>query len=188
LSQAAVPTNLRRSADQRILVVWLERIEDMALFPYGNLKWKSLQLNNHVLLEQLLPATDDGARRFATKLQRSDLHILFIHNFEPGLVRIHVESVWTKTGQTGPLVDGIVISLGALPSLLRQTVANIVRRKAVEVEWVSFTSENFVLLVTYTIFSQPSNSYRRRQSILELSKKFATQVGYTEFLDRFITV
>ncbi|KAI6183370.1 Ral GTPase-activating protein subunit beta [Aphelenchoides bicaudatus] len=153
LNQAVNAPNVRRSADQRILVVWLERIEDMTQFPY----------------EQLLPATDDGSQRFATKIQRSDLHILFVHNFERGLVRVNVESVWTKTGQTGPLVDGVVVSTSALPTLLRQTVANIARRKAVEVD-------------------QPTNSYRRRQSILELSKKFANPIGYTEFLDRFINV
>jgi hypothetical protein len=67
-------------------------------------------------------------------MERSDLHIIFVHNFEPGLVRIHVESVWTKSGQTGPLVDGVVVSTTALPILLRQTVANIARRKGIEVE------------------------------------------------------
>jgi hypothetical protein len=33
--QTTASTNLRRSTDQRILVVWLERIEDMGQFPYG---------------------------------------------------------------------------------------------------------------------------------------------------------
>ncbi|KAI6216469.1 Rap-GAP domain-containing protein [Aphelenchoides fujianensis] len=86
-----------------------------------------------------------------------------------GLVRVHVESVWTKAGQAGPLVDGVVVSTAVLPGLLRQTIANIARRKAVEVD-------------------QPTASYRRRQAIGELSRKFATPLGFTEFLDRFITV
>lgn len=104
----------------------------MVHFPYG---WfQKNYTNNQKFLEQLLPATDDGSRRFVTKTQRSDLHILFVHNFEPGLVRVHVESVWTKTGQTGPLVDGVVVSTCALPTLLRQTVSNLARRKAVEIE------------------------------------------------------
>ncbi|KAI6180617.1 Ral GTPase-activating protein subunit beta [Aphelenchoides besseyi] len=145
--------SVKRSHDQRIVVVWLERFEDYQNFPY----------------EQLLPATDDGARRLHGKPQRADVHLIFIHNFESGLARLHVESVWTKAGQPGPLVDGLVVSTLVLPGLLRQTIANIARRKAVEVD-------------------QPTSSYRRRQAIGELSRKFATPLGYTEFLDRFVDV
>ena len=84
--------------------------------------------------EHLLPASDDGVRRCGVRPQRVDVHLIFLHNFEAGLVRVHVESVWTKAGQCGPLVDGLVVSTVALPPLLRQTVANLARRRAVEVE------------------------------------------------------
>lgn len=35
-STVGAATNVRRSADQRILVVWLERVEDIQQFPYGS--------------------------------------------------------------------------------------------------------------------------------------------------------
>uniref|UniRef100_A0A1I7SV89 Rap-GAP domain-containing protein n=1 Tax=Bursaphelenchus xylophilus TaxID=6326 RepID=A0A1I7SV89_BURXY len=148
-----IPTP-KRSPDQRVLVVWLEKIEDLHNFPY----------------DQLLMSTDDGSRRVNPNLksQRADLHIIYLHNFEEGLVQVHTEAIWTKAGQPGPLVDGIVVSIDALPSLLRQTVANISRRKTVEVD-------------------QLSPAHRRRQAIAELAKKHGCRFGYTEFLDRFIT-
>ncbi|CAD5213097.1 unnamed protein product [Bursaphelenchus okinawaensis] len=147
-------TTPKRSPDQRVLVVWLEKIEDLHHFPY----------------EQLLMATDDGTRRMNQNLKslRADLHLIYLHNFEEGLVQVHTEAIWTKAGQPGPLVDGIVVSVEVLPALLRQTVANISRRKAVEVD-------------------QTSPYQRRRQAIAEVAKKYGCKFGYTEFLDRFIT-
>ncbi|KAE9552453.1 hypothetical protein FO519_004338 [Halicephalobus sp. NKZ332] len=139
----------KRNIDQRIFVVWLERIEDMYHFPY----------------ESLFEVTEDGSRYSSVK---PDYVVIYLHLMEPELVRVHVEGIWTKYGQPGPLADGSVVSLGSLPKLLKQTISSISRRKCFEID-------NF-----------QSTSARRRAAIQEFSKKYSIQQNYTEFLDSFI--
>uniref|UniRef100_A0A7E4UYX2 RALGAPB_N domain-containing protein n=1 Tax=Panagrellus redivivus TaxID=6233 RepID=A0A7E4UYX2_PANRE len=150
--KSSTSSSPKRCPDQRIFIVWLERIEDMYAFP----------------TESLFDISTDG---HASPSVRPDHVVLFLHPAEPGLIRIHVDGVWTKHGQPGPLVDGAVVSISALPALLRQTVASIARRRClVEVDSLS------------TTFS------RRRHSIQDFARKYAIAgTSYIEYLDSFIS-
>uniref|UniRef100_A0A914CZF2 Ral GTPase-activating protein subunit alpha/beta N-terminal domain-containing protein n=1 Tax=Acrobeloides nanus TaxID=290746 RepID=A0A914CZF2_9BILA len=134
----------KRNPDQRIFVVWLERIEDMYHFPY-----------------------EDGSRHTS---QKPDFVIIFLHNFEPGLVRVHIEGIWTKYSQPGPLVDGMVISTTALSTMVRQTIISIARRRLIEVDQYQMVH------------------LKRRNSIQDFAKKYTQTIQYRDFLDKFITL
>ncbi|PIO73541.1 hypothetical protein TELCIR_04487 [Teladorsagia circumcincta] len=63
----------RRSADLRVMLVWLERAEDMLHFP----------------VDELLSACDDGGERASNAANERPAHLaIFIHQVEPGLVHI----------------------------------------------------------------------------------------------------
>uniref|UniRef100_A0A914YH21 Rap-GAP domain-containing protein n=1 Tax=Panagrolaimus superbus TaxID=310955 RepID=A0A914YH21_9BILA len=149
--QGSTEKTPKRCLDQRVFVVWLERLEDMYHFPY----------------EQLFEITEDGSRYTSPK---PDHVTIFLYMAEPGLVRIHIEGIWTKYGQPGPLADGSVVSLGSLPQLLRETICSIARRKCLEVDTFQ------------------ASSTRRQKAIQEFSKKYLTNQNYEEFLDSFITL
>jgi hypothetical protein len=120
----------------------------------------------HFPYEQLFEITEDGSRYTSTK---PDHVIIFLYLAEPGLVRIHIEGIWTKYGQPGPLADGIVVSLASLPQLLRETICSIARRKCLEVD----------------TFQASSN--RRQKAIQEFSKKYLSSQNYEDFLESFIS-
>lgn len=120
----------------------------------------------HFPYEQLFEITEDGSRYTTSK---PDHVIIFLYLPEPGLVRIHIEGVWTKYGEPGPLVNGIVVSTASLPQLLRETICSIARRKCLEVETFQAASS------------------RRQKAIQEFSKKYLTNQSYEDFLDSFIT-
>ncbi|MFH4973475.1 hypothetical protein AB6A40_000184 [Gnathostoma spinigerum] len=107
----------KRSSDQRILIVWLESIEDMNYFP----------------LEAMTVYTHNNASR-SQQCQTTDLIVLFLNQLENGLVLVRVKGAWTKYGLPGPLFDGCVVSNRSLPLLIRKTAVSIVRKSTVELE------------------------------------------------------
>ncbi|VDN08323.1 unnamed protein product [Thelazia callipaeda] len=109
---------VKRNSDQRIFVVFLERIEDMHHFPY----------------EEMFPVTMDNSLCCSGMNTRPDLVVIFISEVENELFRISVLGDWTKCGLPGPLIDGCVVSSSVLPVLLRHTIISIARRRTVELE------------------------------------------------------
>lgn len=79
----------------------------------------------------MFPFTEDGS---PTVSSTPDYVIIYLHSFEPGLIRVHTDGIWTKNGQPGPLVDGLVSSVPALAALIQQTVCSIARRKVIEID------------------------------------------------------
>ncbi|VDK20810.1 unnamed protein product [Anisakis simplex] len=108
---------------------------------------------------------------------RPDRVVIFLHNVETGLVRVHIDGDWTKwlfrslvlCGLPGPLFDGCVVSQIALPALLRLTIISIARRKTVELE-------NYQMVYS-----------RRRVAIQEFARKYALKQTYAEFVERVIS-
>jgi len=155
---ASVDSGGKRSSRhrQRIFVVWLERIEDMYNFPY----------------DQMLPYTEEGTPNTHSPAgSMAPMIILYLHSFEPGLVRVHVDPLGVGGGRSGlpaPLQDGLCVSTHVLPSLLQQTVASVARRRLVDLEGAH----------------QPH--LRRRQAIAEFGKRFDARQGYADFLDQFL--
>ncbi|KAI1726781.1 ral GTPase-activating protein subunit beta [Ditylenchus destructor] len=142
-------SQVKRALDQRIFIVWLERYEDMYHFPY----------------DQMFPFTEDGS---PTVSPNPDYVIIYLHSFEPGLVRVHTDGIWTKNGHPGPLVDGLVSSVSTLAALIQQTVCSIARRKVIEID-------NYQMIHT-----------KRRHAIMEFGKKFADKSTYCSFLERLL--
>lgn len=50
------------------------------------------------------------------------------------ILRKFFQGIWTKYGQPGPLLDGMIVSLVSLAHFIQQTVCNISRRKIVELD------------------------------------------------------
>ncbi|PIC44638.1 hypothetical protein B9Z55_004941 [Caenorhabditis nigoni] len=150
----------RRTGALRIMLVWLERPEDMANFP----------------VYELIGSCDDGTDLLngtpkipevggATTLNSQIAHhIIFIHLVEPGIVQIRTRGTINRFGEAGPLVDGVVVSLTNLPSFIRNTILNTSRRDVAEIENYTFPHT------------------RRKQSIVEFAKKYAGKTSYEEFL------
>ncbi|VBB26477.1 unnamed protein product [Acanthocheilonema viteae] len=111
-------TFVKRNSDQRVYVIFLERIEDMHYFPY----------------EEMFPMTSDDSLCSKENNARPDLIMIFVSEVEGQLVRINVIGDWTKCGLPGPLVDGCLVSSSALPTLLKHTIISIARRRTVELE------------------------------------------------------
>nr|CDJ92369.1 Protein D2085.5, isoform h [Haemonchus contortus] len=147
----APPT--RKSAEVRVMLVWLERAEDMLHFP----------------VEELLSACDDGGDRVSNSANERPGHLaIFVHQVEPGLVNIRTKGTANRFGEAGPLCDSMVVSLASLPSLVRLTVLNIVRRKVAEIDNYQFTHT------------------KRRQAIIDFGKKYAANLTYEDFLLRLM--
>uniref|UniRef100_A0A1I7Z3Y0 RALGAPB_N domain-containing protein n=1 Tax=Steinernema glaseri TaxID=37863 RepID=A0A1I7Z3Y0_9BILA len=144
----------KRSSDKRVFIVWLERIEDKHNFP----------------LEDMFPVSDDGScPSIRSPGYRPDFVVIYLNRFESDLVRVHVDGVWTKCGPPGPLCDGMVVSLTSVATLLRLTVMNITRRKAVELD-------NYQMVHN-----------KRKLAIQDISKKYAAKMTYSAFLERLLT-
>ncbi|VDL75358.1 unnamed protein product [Nippostrongylus brasiliensis] len=143
----------RRSAELRTMLVWLERAEDMLHFP----------------VDELLSACDDGGERQTWPVNDRPAHlVIFIHQVEPGLVHIRTRGSSNRFGEAGPLCDSLVVSLASLPSLVRLTILNIVRRNVAEIENYQFTHT------------------KRKQAIVDFGKKYAANLTYEDFLLRLM--
>lgn len=154
----------KRSADLRIFIVWLERLEDMSTFPIAEMF--PFTTNDINTLKQ--SATTINSSTTQTQQQAIDHLIFYIFPFERGLRRIQIDGVCTKQGRPGPLHNGTVVSTRALPLLLRQTVCNVARRKAVEIDNYQMTH------------------LKRKQAIAEFGRRFATRQDYTEFVEHLL--
>ncbi|KAL3081819.1 hypothetical protein niasHT_034010 [Heterodera trifolii] len=177
---AIAKTFAKRSADQRILVVWLERTEDMDTFPLdellqftplGTVPFTAMAATAEPSATRCAPASLASAQlHSANAAQHSADHLcFFLCPIEQGLCRVQVAGVWTKYGQPGPLLNGTVVSMTALPSLLRQTICNVARRKAAELENYQMTH------------------VRRRHAIAEFGRRFPSRLNYTDFVEQLIS-
>ncbi|NP_001334205.1 Ral GTPase-activating protein subunit alpha/beta N-terminal domain-containing protein [Caenorhabditis elegans] len=148
----------RRTGALKIMLVWLERPEDMTSFP----------------IYELIGTCDDGTDLLNGGAQKPEIggatnsqvahHIIFIHLVEPGIVQIRTRGTVNRFGEAGPLVDGVVVSLANLPSFIRNTILNTSRRDVAEIENYTFPHT------------------RRKQAIVEFAKKYAAKTSYEEFL------
>jgi len=93
-------------AEQKVVLVWLESIEDSESFPLGDL----VSGVNNVCL------------------------IIFIHPLASGLLRVKLSGHIGKMNYATPLVDGMVVSRRAVGPLVRQTALNMCKRKRLEAD------------------------------------------------------
>ncbi|KAJ8675024.1 hypothetical protein QAD02_010810 [Eretmocerus hayati] len=111
--------SLPGQTDTKIMVVWLESLEDHSHFPIAG----------------LLPHTDTGldhSRQPPTQYQPGDVHVIFLQALTSGLMRVKLQGPSSRVNLATPLVDGMIVSRRALGSLVRQTALNIGRRKRLD--------------------------------------------------------
>ncbi|KAK0179173.1 hypothetical protein PV327_007988 [Microctonus hyperodae] len=101
--------------DTRIMIVWLESLEDFVHFP----------------IAELLQSTHTGLESFRT-LQSSDVHVIFLQALANGLLRVRLQGPASRMNLATPLIDGMVVSRRVLGTLVRQTALNMGRRRRLD--------------------------------------------------------
>lgn len=101
--------------DIKIIVVWLESLEDFAHFPIGD----------------LLPCTYSGLEQ-SKIIQVSDVQVIFLQALSSGLMRVRLQGPVSRINLATPLIDGMVVSRRVLGTLVRQTALNMGRRKRLD--------------------------------------------------------
>ncbi|XP_070158722.1 ral GTPase-activating protein subunit beta isoform X2 [Polyergus mexicanus] len=122
-SSSADPIKPRRTIKQalplqtntKIMVVWLESLEDHTQFP----------------IDDLLPSTYTGLEQ-SRMLQGSDVQVIFLQALANGLMRVRLQGPISRINLATPLIDGMVVSRRVLGILVRQTALNMGRRKRLD--------------------------------------------------------
>ncbi|XP_064821602.1 ral GTPase-activating protein subunit beta-like isoform X3 [Oncorhynchus masou masou] len=109
--------------ETKVLVVWVERYDDIENFPLADL-----------LVETSTGVETTANSNTSTRPTTSgqDVQVIFIHPLKTGLFRIRLHGALGKFSMVVPLVDGMVVSRRSLGFLVRQTVINACRRKRLE--------------------------------------------------------
>ncbi|XP_030632552.1 ral GTPase-activating protein subunit beta isoform X1 [Chanos chanos] len=111
------------SPETKVLVVWVERFDDIENFP----------------VTELLAETSTGVETAVnssascrSSSSEKDVPVIFIHPLKTGLFRIKLHGAMGKFSMVIPLVENMVVSRRSLGFLVRQTVINACRRKRLE--------------------------------------------------------
>ncbi|XP_058804059.1 ral GTPase-activating protein subunit beta isoform X2 [Phymastichus coffea] len=107
--------SLPAQTDTKIMVVWLESLEDCAQFPIAG-----LLTHTHTGLDQ------------SRTVQACDVHVIYLQALANGLMRVKMHGPTSRMNLATPLIDGMIVSRRALGSLVRQTALNIGRRKRLD--------------------------------------------------------
>ncbi|XP_043270594.1 ral GTPase-activating protein subunit beta isoform X3 [Venturia canescens] len=107
--------HLPGQTDTRIMVVWLESLEDYAQFPIAD----------------LLPCTNTGLESSRTLLP-SDVQVIFLQALSNGLLRVRLQGPVSRINLATPLIDGMIVSRRALGTMVRQTALNMGRRRRLD--------------------------------------------------------
>ncbi|XP_051986112.1 ral GTPase-activating protein subunit beta-like isoform X6 [Xyrauchen texanus] len=139
--------------DTKVLVVWVERYDDIENFPVSD------------LLAETSTGVETAVNSSTARSSSSekDVPIIFIHPLKTGLFRIKLHGAMGKFNMVIPLVDNMVISRRSLGFLVRQTVINACRRKRLESD----------------SYSPPH--VRRKQKIAEIVNRYRNKQLEPEF-------
>ncbi|XP_010874093.3 ral GTPase-activating protein subunit beta isoform X2 [Esox lucius] len=114
--------------ETKVLVVWVERYDDIDNFPLSDLLAET---------STGLEANPNNSTSCRSGLLEKEMPLIFIHPLRTGLFRVRLHGAMGKFSMVIPLVDGMVVSRRALGFLVRQTVINVCRRKRLESETYS---------------------------------------------------
>lgn len=114
----AVKPPLSSQSNAKIFMVWLESFEDYLNFP----------------VDDLLAYTRTGEENQSGQLltRASDVHIIFLHSLNSGLLRIKLQGPSGRMNFATPLVDGMVVNKRTVGTLIRQTVYNMAKRRRLD--------------------------------------------------------
>ncbi|XP_051996717.1 ral GTPase-activating protein subunit beta-like isoform X2 [Xyrauchen texanus] len=137
----------------KVLVVWVERYDDIENFPVSELLAETST--------GVETAVNSSTGRYSSS--EKDVPIIFIHPLKTGLFRIKLHGAMGKFNMVIPLVDNMVVSRRSLGFLVRQTVINACRRKRLESD----------------SYSPPH--VRRKQKIAEIVNRYRNKQLEPEF-------
>ncbi|CAB1354255.1 unnamed protein product [Coregonus sp. 'balchen'] len=109
--------------ETKVLVVWVERYDDIENFPLADLLGET---------STGVETTANSSASTRPTTSGQDVQVIFIHPLRTGLFRIRLHGAQGKFSMVVPLVDGMVVSRRSLGFLVRQTVINACRRKRLE--------------------------------------------------------
>ncbi|KAI7808059.1 ral GTPase-activating protein subunit beta isoform X3 [Triplophysa rosa] len=150
--------------DTKVLVVWVERYDDIENFPVSE------------LLTETSTGVETAANSTASRSSSSekDVPIIFIHPLKTGLFRIKLHGALGKFNMVIPLVDNMVVSRRSLGFLVRETVINACRRKRLESD--SYSPPH---VRRKQKISEIVNRYRNKQLEPEFYTSLFLEVGET---------
>ncbi|KAG7478385.1 hypothetical protein MATL_G00079760 [Megalops atlanticus] len=140
--------------ETKVLVVWVERYDDIENFPLPELLAET---------STGVETTTNSSTSYRPVASEKDVPVIFIHPLKTGLFRIKLHGAVGKFSMVIPLVDGMVVSRRALGFLVRQTVINTCRRKRLESD------------------SYNPPHVRRKQKIAEIVNKYRNKQLEPEF-------
>ncbi|KAJ8400593.1 hypothetical protein AAFF_G00393620 [Aldrovandia affinis] len=140
--------------ETKVLVVWVERYDDIENFPLPELLAET---------STGVETTTNSSTSYRPMASEKDVLVIFIHPLKTGLFRVKLHGAMGKFSMVIPLVDGMVVSRRALGFLVRQTVINACRRKRLESD------------------SHNPPHVRRKQKIAEIVNKYRNKQLEPEF-------
>lgn len=114
----AVKPPLSSQSNAKIFMVWLESFEDYLNFPVDD------------LLAYARTGEENQSGQLLTRA--SDVHIIFLHSLNSGLLRIKLQGPSGRMNFATPLVDGMVVNKRTVGTLIRQTVYNMAKRRRLD--------------------------------------------------------
>ncbi|XP_062315849.1 ral GTPase-activating protein subunit beta isoform X3 [Osmerus eperlanus] len=154
--------------ETKVLVVWVERFDDIENFPLAELLVEtSTGVDNN-----LSSSSSSTSTRAASS--EKDVQVIFIHPLRTGLFRIRLHGATGKFSMVVPLVDGMVVSRRSLGFLVRQTVINACRRRRLESD-----SYNPPHVRRKQKIAEVVNRYRNKQLEPEFYTSLFQEVGET---------
>ncbi|XP_003374833.1 conserved hypothetical protein [Trichinella spiralis] len=104
--------------DHKVLILWLSCIEDVGSIP----------------VDDLLEYTDTGESGSSAVGFNSTVYRIYITELTNRLYSLKISFPFSKLGNPGPVVDGLVVGQSMLGPLVRQTVLSISQRRRLEQE------------------------------------------------------
>ncbi|KRZ66637.1 m7GpppN-mRNA hydrolase [Trichinella papuae] len=104
--------------DHKVLILWLSCIEDVSNIP----------------VDDLLEYTDTGENVSSAVRFNNTVYRIYITELTNRLYSLKISFPFSKLGNPGPVVDGLVVGQSMLGPLVRQTVLSISQRRRLEQE------------------------------------------------------
>ncbi|KRY55092.1 Ral GTPase-activating protein subunit beta, partial [Trichinella britovi] len=163
IKRAALKTESSQSAqrqrrcaafqDHKVLILWLSCIEDVSSIP----------------VDDLLEYTDTGESGSSAVGFNSTVYRIYITELTNRLYSLKISFPFSKLGNPGPVVDGLVVGQSMLGPLVRQTVLSISQRRRLE-------QEGYLLPM-----------HRRKLKIADIGSQFGKRSQLSDQLFRILT-
>ncbi|OUC41703.1 hypothetical protein D917_03185 [Trichinella nativa] len=163
IKRAALKTESSQSAqrqrrcaafqDHKVLILWLSCIEDVSSIP----------------VDDLLEYTDTGESGSSAVGFNNTVYRIYITELTNRLYSLKISFPFSKLGNPGPVVDGLVVGQSMLGPLVRQTVLSISQRRRLE-------QEGYLLPM-----------HRRKMKIADIGSQFGKRSQLSDQLFRILT-